>query len=658
MTGSVEYFKFATSVVTMTLGFVWFVLVNMVTKPLTSFLILVLIAQIETVVYYVVMTFHFVRWLNIQRITGNLSYALTHERLKEVAYFFDAYYSRLYASHIEILGVWLPSGVSPLVCYIVLRNGLILLSFLLVCYIIRWEMRRIRNSWTEKYGHIYEGPLEGFEKVFPHSQLCNVDMPTHQACIFRIIDGVLLYAGVCFREGDWLFTANHVVEGVGKMLIRAVDGTKVEVDSDDWEHLTLDVAVMSYSSVAKKLVMKSAKGATCVDLPQAVRVAARGQASYGVVRNHEVMGMVTYDGSTVAGFSGAPYMMNNTVLGIHTGYEKTTNVGVSFAYVYLILKLRTRGTSYVQEDTDEYFDYEMARATKQSFAYQRDPCNPDEYLVRVNGKYHMIQSDSFYRLSNKYLGEEVRDFVNYDSESAIKKTSVAATQTERFLTEVGVQTEAGPTKLVAEAGCQTEGIPASNANSVSLRFKPHKTVRKEEPLKKQPESFLEKGRKFDRAPPIPPRNLKVKAAEVDPIPRSSMTYESAIVLPETNGESIVQRKRRQDVPNRNMIKSRGTEYESLSQTSSSDTDDPELTPARSNNPFLITPESTTRPSKGSKRLLQRKKQKNKLVAKLTDLTNQLDSYRRALENLNIPCPRGTSDRTLDGYIPSGRGGET
>lgn len=618
----------------------WTVIYNLVTKPVTTLLVIFALAQIESIFYYLYHLFAFVRWFNLQQYIEQIV-----EESEDVweffdniyininSYYSDNYFDELLEFRLSMIGQWWPH-YDLIIPFILVRIIPYIAGTTVVSLAVRWEMKRRRNNWTYKYGYLYldEPVCTNNERMFPHSQLIKVSSPDYQAEVFRDFgDGIVHYSGVCFRVGDRIYTAGHVVEGAGTTIVQFKE-KQVTVPAHLWIQEQYDVAHIPYAYLVS-LQMRSAKQSQAIPTPQSVKIVARGQATYGILRDHEVMGMLTYDGSTVAGFSGAPYCVGNIVLGIHTGHQKTSNVGVAFSYINLIIKRAERG--YKNEDTEDYFDYELSRAGKQGFSYRRDPYHPDEYLVRVAGKYHMIDSDVFDRISKKYQASENSTMREYEAEKGNQTRNGSVQNSE--------------VKPV---------IPESNSNKVDLRTSAakYKSEPNKEPINLVNEkTFLGLG-PHSKPPPVPPRKMveKVQSLEKTPLPRSSLTYESAVASICQDGISQSKPVQKQAAPPPVMPRSRPAASVSHIVTKSSVTDLPELTHAQLSDQLATTPRNNGKRKTSSAQ--RRLKQLKQVRMQMRMIMTQLNHAHGLLRTLNIDPQSTTTEPMQNGSETSGNGG--
>lgn len=282
-----------------------------------------------------------------------------------------------------------------LFAYVILSAlGLIIAVFLL---------KAIVKSLMKLYVKMQVYDLDGFsEKVRVGSVLENsMQEPAFQAEVWVRRKGPYVKSGQGFLTNFGFFTAYHVVEDVESVML--VKGSnKVEITPDLFVQLEGDVALYKMTQqVACKLGLSQSK-LYPIETPHkaglVVRVHAFGQRTMGVLRPDEGFGLVVYEGSTIKGFSGAPYHVGRMVYGMHMG-GSTVNLGLAGAYLHMLAK-------YELEDTDDYLQQQIMNEGKE-FVWQRSPYDPDEARVRIEGKYYQTDMDFIRRMEQKVKGKQV-----------------------------------------------------------------------------------------------------------------------------------------------------------------------------------------------------------------------------------------------------------
>lgn len=256
------------------------------------------------------------------------------------------------------------------------------------------------------------------ERMQPGSQFeLNAKLPQFQCEVFGAVGGTKFYPlGQAFWVDQGLITAAHVVYDVDSiMLVR--EGIELIVGKDDFVFLDGDIALYNISqSETAKLGLCKAKLSQDAVIGKSglmASVVAFGQRSTGFLGEYEQFGYCTYGGSTLKGFSGAPYYLNKTVFGMHLG-GNISNLGYESAYIRSILK-PSKTIVGSQESSDEWLIEQAQRSMK--FEYQRSPYDPDEYRVKMNGRYHMVDEVVLSEMLANSRGVSNSNGIDYELEA-------------------------------------------------------------------------------------------------------------------------------------------------------------------------------------------------------------------------------------------------
>nr|WKV33614.1 MAG: RNA-dependent RNA polymerase [Riboviria sp.] len=240
------------------------------------------------------------------------------------------------------------------------------------------------------------------ELVLPHSQFQeNVSLPRFQAEIYGNTNGKWVILGNGFWVAEGFITASHVVYDVDRLLLKR-DNLEVEIKRDDFEFVHGDIAIYKISErETQKLYMSRAKLSSAVMVDGGglmAQVVALGKRSFGFLTPHQELGYCVYGGSTIAGFSGSPYYINNTIYGMHLGGD-IQNVGYQAAWLRTFLKNSTvvkLAPGMINEDSAEWLTEKALRCN--DMKYKRSPYDPDEYFVEVGGTTHRVDGEVMYKL--------------------------------------------------------------------------------------------------------------------------------------------------------------------------------------------------------------------------------------------------------------------
>nr|AOX15242.1 protease [Baird Spence virus] len=251
----------------------------------------------------------------------------------------------------------------------------------------------VLTSTLQKAAEKSEAVASGFvpEKVMAGSVFMKANKPKFQADVYGLADGKWLRSGQCFLSGEYLITANHVVSGYEKVKIVSWKG-HFETEASVFEHVEGDLAISMMG--ADVIALLGLTSSTLIDMEpemdSGLFVTATGfdQTSMGLVKTHPSFGFVRYTGSTVGGFSGAPYFCGNRVYGFHIG-GCSENLGYSSAYVNMIIR-------YYREDTEDFVVQQAAHMGQ--FDYKQSPYSPDEFRVKVGRKYYNVDAEGLERM--------------------------------------------------------------------------------------------------------------------------------------------------------------------------------------------------------------------------------------------------------------------
>lgn len=284
--------------------------------------------------------------------------------------------------------------------------------FFIVLAYVKGMFKRARRGYQEISGEVFEMKDFVAERMAPGSQFLPVGRdadkkllyPKMQASVMISVDGgKFVYSGQGFRVGDHFWTAAHVIEEADEvMLVNPRNEKTVTLLRKDFKKIEGDIAVASLGNGSLSVLGlsngKFANQAADEKMAAYVEITALDKKSLGLLTPHSSFSYVTYSGSTISGFSGAPYLVNNTIFGMHIGHQ-TVNLGYDGCYLGALAKMR--GVLIREESTVDFiFDY-MSRSAKK-LKFQRSPYDPDEWVVRVGGKYHVISDDDYEVLQDRY----------------------------------------------------------------------------------------------------------------------------------------------------------------------------------------------------------------------------------------------------------------
>ncbi|AII01811.1 hypothetical protein, partial [Ixodes scapularis associated virus 2] len=280
--------------------------------------------------------------------------------------------------------------------------GQIVLVLLMVYLIVKltvWTVCFVRDAreffrnryrrWAQRISETI--PLLPFEaeRVFATSPLVAVkSMPSFQFEVWVSEGAEFVKAGNGFRCSETqVMTAYHVISNFVDVRLRTGHGA-LDMPTSRFVQLNGDIAVATLSAAEMSPLMltkpKMAACATVKGTGMFAQISAYGQQSMGMVMPYDAFGYVTYTGSTIPGFSGAPYYLGGCILGMHIG-SQAQNLGYDGSYLSMLMKATRESTQWLET--------QILRAGKRGQALRaaRSPYDPQEAHVLINGQYHTVQ---------------------------------------------------------------------------------------------------------------------------------------------------------------------------------------------------------------------------------------------------------------------------
>ncbi|APG75815.1 hypothetical protein 1 [Hubei diptera virus 13] len=233
------------------------------------------------------------------------------------------------------------SGLISDVTALVKRVDLTLLSLLLVVLMI------LASIWISM-GYVYYSmrrvsyKVRGiqYEAMQAGSEFREGEVPKFQVRV--LLPGVFVnsHQGYGIRVENWLVLPTHVLTG-SEILLEGSRGRVVIPTDHEPSKLHPDVAyVWLEDSQWTTLGTRSAKTIPITSC----HVRCTGQKGYsmGTVNKTNIIGVLRYSGSTVPGMSGAAYVAQDRVVGMHTGASMEKNLGVAAALFVNELKKKIK----------------------------------------------------------------------------------------------------------------------------------------------------------------------------------------------------------------------------------------------------------------------------------------------------------------------------
>lgn len=195
------------------------------------------------------------------------------------------------------------------------------------------------------------------------SLLVDASLPKFQCAIFanaRIGAPFQLIGHGC-RIGDRLVTAEHLFNNEVEELRLVRGDVSIPVSKEAFVMLGNDVAYMNLTKEFQLLGLAKAKTRSVGSgrFDEAFVTVVGGwpmKATMGSLKANRGFGFLTYSGSTLEGFSGAPYFQGTTVYGMHLG-GGDQNIGADITFVTALIESSL-------ESPNLFLDHSMRRGAR------------------------------------------------------------------------------------------------------------------------------------------------------------------------------------------------------------------------------------------------------------------------------------------------------
>lgn len=247
------------------------------------------------------------------------------------------------------------------------------------------------------------GPSYDPESKKPDSPLLEPNLHPCQATI-QYADGTLCASAFRYRN-DLLITATHAINSEDRLLLVGRNGVKYAMGASDFN--IVKGSDMCYAilptSIWSNLRIANGDPVKKVENNMPVSVSSPEKSSSGLLTATDYIFHYEYTGSTLPGFSGAPYMQANRIAGMHLG-AGTLNIGLSIKAIDMLLdnpnvaltsdpsyegERNKRGTKKANRKVtdDSYLDYVRDAALNGSRRYEAHYVNGqnDDHGVLIKG---------------------------------------------------------------------------------------------------------------------------------------------------------------------------------------------------------------------------------------------------------------------------------
>lgn len=277
---------------------------------------------------------------------------------------------------------------------------------------LREEIRFLRDNyaiWSDE--PVLEALIagsEGFERSAPPSnQMKILTRARSTTSDFEYNVGQAVCMRVVNRDRTYSYffvTAEHVVNQCASKFRLVGPTGSFEVTRRDFKSLgKFDISYMEVGTKEMQRVGVSAARPQVVGDRTPAYIIALGKKYPGVCMDGETIGVVSFDGSTESGFSGAAYLTSDkSILAIHTtgrGTRRGLNCGVS---ADMIAALLVRG---VPESSEDYYeDVIRNQHTRGKLVWGYSHPDETDYVVfrDARGRYHEVGADVFERVMEKH----------------------------------------------------------------------------------------------------------------------------------------------------------------------------------------------------------------------------------------------------------------
>lgn len=376
------------------------------------------------------------------------------------------------------------------------------------------------------HGFVVEKAVKGSEPVV-------TPPPAYIGLVYTMVDGVKRRQGVFFRVGNFLYTAAHVVLGADKVWF-SYGKQELEVKVNSME---LDTDLIRYPYEPFSTFQMGAGKLAKTSHPMYCQVHNGSVATFGKVTVSDVVGYAEFSGTTLPGFSGAPYYIGNVVYGMHLG-AGVVNLGYTGEHLNALISAY-QGEAKALGGTDPALEEELLCAKREGREIHFRP-TPNDFLVAVvGGKERCFTSDEVdyavsrvnYKFNKKQGGKSYRN----------EKFSFQDSENFEGLA-VPVYRSAGPLlrNPVAPAPIQRSPSLDSIASDQSQEQTPTNTNGQERTLAQQNEASAGISEELQQALSVMER-IGLSPAQIDKLRNKAQSLEQARVRPTLSPDQIASR---------------------------------------------------------------------------------------------------------------------
>nr|UGO57416.1 MAG: hypothetical protein 2 [Riboviria sp.] len=236
---------------------------------------------------------------------------------------------------------------------------------MLMAFSVLRSVLRLSRKKVLKFRGVYD---YAGESVRAGSIFATANIPRFQVEI--LLPGLLIdtFVGYGCRLNDHLVVPGHVYDLTGGEFILQTQAGKVLVKPpvqrsaiiSDIVYAVIDISVWTTLQVAKPTCLKDRRGATQVSV-----TGKKGRA-VGTISHSNVPFLYNFTGSTLPGYSGAAYVYNGALIGVHLGVAGSNNVGICAEVLLKDIQSALRGEAGIPTAISANMDRELLEKERSS----------------------------------------------------------------------------------------------------------------------------------------------------------------------------------------------------------------------------------------------------------------------------------------------------
>lgn len=263
-------------------------------------------------------------------------------------------------------------------------------------YVLRKQVqngwRWIKDTiWPEKV--VYGGASYFCQESYrAGSEELDMSIPTFQCTIYTKQGRELVIHGSAVRfEHDYLVAPDHVLTASGPPKVAKGRQGILELTAG-FERVPLGTDMVGIKLTEQQFSLIGLSKAKVAYLPDrgiaAAIVSPRGKGTMSTLRaDKRLFGIVEYQGTTAAGYSGAGYTVGNNILGVHQ-FGGATNGGLNASYIYARILAAEKKKSEATWEWLEKLDGEYGGVEYEEYGL-------DEVMIKTGqNRYDIVSRDA------------------------------------------------------------------------------------------------------------------------------------------------------------------------------------------------------------------------------------------------------------------------